>query len=56
MKKWWQSKTINFNAIFLAIIAIVTQGFGIDIPAEWIAAAQTFLNIILRLITKQPIG
>jgi hypothetical protein len=54
--KWYKSKTLNFNALYMAIVAAITQGFGIEIPAEAIAAVQTLLNIGLRFVTKGPIA
>lgn len=55
-KKWYKSKTINFNALYLAVIAILTQGFGIVIDPAVVTAGGVLLNWILRFITKQPIG
>lgn len=56
MPKFWKSKTINFNIIYAALVTIITQGFGINISPELIAAIGTLLNIILRAITKEPLS
>ena len=54
-KKWYKSKTLNFNAIYMALIAILTQGVGIVLDPEVVAAGGVLLNWILRLLTKEPI-
>ena len=54
--KWYKSKTINFNAIFLAAVAVVTEGFGVVLDPTIIAGAQTIMNLILRRLTNTPIG
>ena len=54
-KKIWASKTLWVN--ILAIIALIVQtytGFVIDIEAQ--ASILAFINVALRLITKQPIS
>ena len=56
MTKFLKSKTINFNAIYLALIAILTQGFGVEMSTEVVAAIQTLMNWILRAITKVPLS
>lgn len=55
MKKWYKSKTINLNAAFIAIVSLL-RALGIHLEPEVVAAIQTFGNIILRLVTDQPIG
>lgn len=55
MKKWYKSKTINFNALYLAVVAAVTEGFGVQIDPAVIAAVQTLMNFVLRKVTKEPI-
>ena len=55
-KKWYKSKTLNFNAIYLAVIAAMTQGFGIAISPELVAAGGVILNAILRLFTTEPLA
>jgi len=58
MKKWYQSKTIWTNVIMgaLAVISQVSNVFPIaSHPQAWVLTTSV-LNIILRLITSQPIG
>ena len=56
-KKWYVSKTINFNAIFLALVAVVVEGFGVEIDPTIIVGLQTFMNVILRkYFTSEPIA
>ena len=56
-KKWYLSKTINFNAIFLALVAIVTKGFGITVDPTIIAGLMALMNAILRkYFTREPIA
>ena len=55
-KKWYLSKTINYNAIFLALVAIATEGFGLKIDPNIIVGAQTLMNILIRkYFTREPI-
>ena len=58
-KKFWHSKTLWVNLI--AIVGIVLNSlYGVEIDAELQATFATailgVINIILRLITKQPIA
>ncbi len=58
-KKWWMSKTVWVN--FCAILAIVLNSqYGIEMDADTQAAMATsilaVINIILRLVTNQPVG
>ena len=56
-KKWYLSKTINFNAIFLALVAIAVEGFGITIDPTIIVGLQTLMNLVLRkYFTREPIA
>ena len=50
-----KSKTIDFNAICLAAFALLT-GFGIEVPAEVVAAVVTIGNFILRFFTDKPLS
>lgn len=51
-KLWYKSKTLWVN--FVTILAIVI--FGVEtIPPEYIGAILAAINMILRLITKEPI-
>ena len=55
-KKWYLSKTINFNAIYLALVAIAVEGFGVEIDPTIIVGLQTLVNIVLRkYFTREPI-
>ena len=55
-KSWYLSRTLWVNAI--AFVALVVQSFGTGfvIGAEEQVGILAVLNIILRLITKQPIS
>lgn len=58
MKAWYQSKTLWVNIIIalLAIVSEVSQVFPVSQnPMVW-TLITSVLNIILRLITGQPIG
>uniref|UniRef100_A0A6M3XEU6 Holin n=1 Tax=viral metagenome TaxID=1070528 RepID=A0A6M3XEU6_9ZZZZ len=57
-KPWYTSKTLWFNV--LAFIAAVVASFGYSgqLPAEWeqyVGVAVALANILLRLVTKQPV-
>jgi hypothetical protein len=55
-KKWYLSKTINFNAIFLALVAVAVEGFGLTIDPTIIVGLQTMMNLILRkYFTTEPV-
>ena len=57
MKNWYLSKTLWINSI-TAVIAFIPTLYGV-IPQqyrEYALGAVAILNIILRLLTKQPIG
>ena len=56
MPKFLKSKTINFNAIYLALIAIIQEGFGVSLDPAIVAAVQTIFNWILRYVTKEPMS
>ena len=54
-KHWYSSRTLWVNGIAaLALLAQTKYGFVIDAEAQ--AAILIVLNIILRAITKAPIG
>jgi len=58
-KHWYASKTLWVN--FLAIVAIILNNqFGIELDVEVQAALATsilaIINIVLRFVTKQPVG
>lgn len=52
---WYLSKTLWINAI--AIVAMITQGVTgkIIISMELQATILGIVNVILRLVTKQPV-
>jgi hypothetical protein len=53
-KKWYASRTFWVNIIAaLALLAQIRYGFIID--SETQALVLTFVNLILRKITKEPI-
>lgn len=56
-KKWWQSKTLWFNIIglVLALAGELSKAFPSGQVAQISAFVLTIGNIILRLITTQPI-
>lgn len=54
MKKWYNSKLIWFGATEL--IAGTAKFFVDGDPTALAGAATGIITIILRLITKQPIG
>lgn len=59
VKKWWTSKTIWVNVV--AIIAVVLNSlYGVEFSAEVQATIATsvlaVVNLILRIITKEPVG
>lgn len=53
-KPIYKSKTIITNVIAMVIVALL-KSLGIDVSVEQIAYALCSLNVILRLLTKQPI-
>jgi hypothetical protein len=58
IKEWYLSKTFWFNV--LAVIVAVAMAFGYtgEMPKEWatfIPAIIAIINIILRLVTRQPL-
>ena len=59
-KRWFASKTIWANivafAATVAVIAGVDVGLTPEVQAEIVAAVLAGVNIVLRLITKQPVG
>jgi len=60
MKKWYLSKTIWANLLTLSV-GLLGYLIGHDIVQEYpsivsiFVAAQGFLNIVLRLITKEAV-
>ena len=54
-KKWWQSRTLWVGVIEIAI-AVLTYLAELPPSTTMTAGAAGILTIILRVITKQPIG
>ena len=50
-----KSKTINFNALATAVVAILTS-LGVEIPVEVVTGIFAIGNFILRLLTKEPVS
>ena len=55
MIKLFKSKTINFNVMVGAVYTIMTKGFGIELDPDLVNSILVLGNIILRIITKEPI-
>ena len=55
MKKFWKSKTLWANAIAIGV-HYVKPVLGIDALPDVDIRALAVINLILRVITKQPIG
>ena len=61
-KPWYESKTIWFNAVVMALSAIIymlegASGGAIDlgIPPEMVALALGIANLILRFVTVEAV-
>ena len=55
MKAWWKSKTIWFNVASVAVMLGSGQ-FGIDIAPNVAVPLVTAGNVLLRILTAQPVG
>jgi hypothetical protein len=55
MKVWYLSKTLWVNAIAL-VAAILQAKFGLVLESTTQVMILTGINLILRLITKDPLG
>ena len=58
-KKWFQSRTIWLNVLFVALAALDALQLLPAVPPGWapyILAAQGFLNVVLRLTTSSGIA
>lgn len=53
-KKWYRSRTVWVNLVMLVGSFLATEA-GIVLEPEETAAIITFVNLILRIITKQPL-
>jgi hypothetical protein len=54
MKKWFKSKTINLNALLLAVVGVL-GAVGYEVQPEVVAGIGTLMNVVLRFVTKEPI-
>jgi hypothetical protein len=55
MKAWWLSKTLWVN--FIALVAAILQAkFGFVLEPTTQVMILTTINLILRCVTKDPIG
>jgi len=53
----FQSRTISFNTVILAVVYIITRFFpNIELNITDITMLQTVGNIILRFITNKPLS
>ncbi|MBS3886797.1 MAG: hypothetical protein KGZ41_05165 [Dethiobacter sp.] len=53
-KKWYLSRTIWVNLIALAALLLKTEA-GIALTSEETAGILVVINLILRMITKEPL-
>lgn len=55
MKVWWKSKTLWLN--FVALLAAILQAkYGLVLDPATQGMILATMNLILRAITKDPIG
>lgn len=54
-KQLVKSKTINFNALYVAVIAVLGS-YGVPLKPELVALGQMVLNIVMRMVTKGPLA
>lgn len=55
-KAFWQSKTIIFNSLGLALEVLQLLGQTNVIGPESLALAMGIGNLMLRFVTSQPVG
>ncbi len=55
VKQLFKSKTINFNALVPAAVAILAA-FGVAVPATLVTAILVIGNMLLRMLTKEAIA
>lgn len=53
-KKWYHSKTLWANAIALGS-TVMSVSMGVELSPEEVAGIFAVLNLVMRIITKQPI-
>ena len=55
MKPWYRSRTLWLNIIaIIALVAQVQAGFVIDADEQ--LALLAMINLLMRAITKEPLG
>jgi uncharacterized membrane protein len=55
VKAWWRSKTLWVNLVAGAALLAQSQ-FGFIVDAEAQGAVLVVVNLVLRLITNEPVG
>jgi len=55
-KRWWLSKTVWANLVMAVAIVIQATTGEEWLDAELQGALIVIINLILRLVTKQPVG
>ena len=53
-KVWWKSKTFWVNVISISSM-IAASEFGVEIDPATSVTLLSMINIVLRMITKEPI-
>jgi hypothetical protein len=54
-KKWYRSKTLWAN--IMAVVVVLAQDYlGYTIDTEMAVQILGFVNVVLRLITTEPVG
>ena len=59
MKSIFQSRTFYFNLLALLVAVVGQFGYSGELPAGWavyVPSIIAVINVILRLLVKQPIG
>ena len=55
MKKWFQSKTIWFNAVLFVVPLVVDGLTSLSLPPDVLAAVVAIGNVVLRIVTNASI-
>ena len=58
-KKWYESKTLWFNVVAICVLVAGSFGYTGELSGDWAEAAAVILavvNLVLRIVTKQPIS